>query len=282
MQPRLVLNRAHVDKFYFRINMIVLGIILSALLGIAIGGLLNVVIFRTKADAALLKPKSTCHTCLEPIAFLDTIPVVSYISLRGRCRSCATVIEWQYPAVELAMGILTTLLFLRVALGFGIPEFVDSSELILLFVRDVVVVSFLMVIFVYDYRFSVILDRFSVPAILAILIFNLALGASIVWFVLGGLLIGTFFAVQYLISQGKWVGDGDVRMGLLMGFLLGPQLGLLALLFSYIFGGIGGLLLVLSKKRALSSHVPFGTFMACAIVFVMFFGEWILGWYLGV
>ncbi len=116
---------------------------------------------------------------------------------------------------------------------------------------------------------------------IAAILCNVALGVPVTAILLGGFLLGGFFALQYLLSHGKWVGGGDIRMGMLMGFLLGPWVGLVALLISYIAGAIVGTGLLLSRRRQLGSHVPFGTFMAIGTVIALLWGNQILDWYLG-
>ncbi|MCH8049508.1 prepilin peptidase [Patescibacteria group bacterium] len=259
---------------------LVLFTILASLVGIAVGSFINVVVFRTRVGQPITG-KSKCRKCLEPIATIDLIPIVSYFALKGRCRRCAAVIEWQYPVVELAMGILFGLFFVRTALGLGLPDWVGAEELFVFFLRDVIMASFLLIIFVYDFRYSYILDRFSIPAIIVALLFNVALGAPVFSLLVGGLVIGGFFAFQFLVSQGKWIGGGDIRMGMLMGFLLGIEQGLVALFLSYIFGAFVGIGLILAKKRKLDGTVPFGTFMAAGILVTLFAGEYLLDWYLG-
>jgi leader peptidase (prepilin peptidase) / N-methyltransferase len=258
----------------------ILLVILVSVFGICVGSFINVVVFRTKSGDPIARGRSKCTKCLEPVAAIDLVPILSYFNLRGKCRSCSTVISWQYPAVELAMGILFGLFFVKAVLLFAAPAFVDSSEWLALFVRDAVMAAFLVIIFVYDFKYQYILDRFTIPAMMLALVFNMALGADVTSMLLGGFLLGGFFAFQFLISEGKWVGGGDIRMGMLMGFLLGFEYGLLALFLSYILGAIAGIFLILTKKRKLSSQVPFGTFMAIGTIITMFFGQFILDWYL--
>lgn len=261
-------------------NLAILTVFVS-IFGIAIGSFLNVVVFRTKSGESVTKGRSKCTACLEPIAAIDLIPMWSYFRLKGRCRNCRAVISWQYPAIEAAMGLLFGLFFVRAVMGFGIPDFIDQTEWLALFIRDATIASFLIIIFVYDFKYSYILDRFTVPAMIVALLFNMALGADPLSLLLGGFLIGAFFAFQFLLSQGKWIGGGDIRMGLLMGFTLGLEQGLLALFLSYVLGAVVGIFLIATKKRKLDSHVPFGTFMAAAMIIVLFAGEEILKWYLG-
>ncbi|MBU1126330.1 MAG: prepilin peptidase [Patescibacteria group bacterium] len=261
--------------------MIIVWTILAAVLGVIVGSFVNVVVFRTKTDEAFWKGRSKCRTCEVPISPIDLVPVLSYFALKGRCRSCSATIEWQYPAVELITGVMFGVLFARAALGIGVPDWIDGSEWLALFVRDAVMSVFLLIIFVYDFKYSYILDRFSIPAIILAIVFNLALGADAINLLLGGLFIGGFFAFQFLVSSGKWVGGGDIRMGMLMGFLLGVSNGVLALFLSYILGAIFGIILILTKKRKLDSQVPFGTFMAAATLITMILGPYMLEWYLG-
>lgn len=257
----------------------ILTIVIAAVIGVVIGSIVNATVLRTKNGLPLMS-RAKCIRCVEPIAWFDLIPVVSYFVLKGRCRRCTAAIEWQYPAVEAAMAVLFALFAARIMFGVGIPAFVDEHELGVLFLRDAVISVFLVVIFLYDFRFSLIPDRFSIPAIVAAILFNLALGATGWSLLLGGLAIGAFFAIQFLASQGKWVGGGDIRIGLLMGFLLGLPLGVVALFLSYVMGSIGGLYLVGRGHRRLDSHVPFGTFLALGTIVAVLVGPEILGWYL--
>lgn len=259
---------------------IILTLIAAFVIGVVVGSIVNATVLRTKSGLPIMS-RAKCVGCVEPIAWFDLIPVVSYFVLKGRCRRCTSAIEWQYPAVEFAMGVLFTLFAARIFLGLGIPGFVGEGEYGLLFIRDAIVSMFLVVIFLYDFRFSVIPDRFSIPAMVAALLLNLALGATPWGILLGGLAIGAFFSIQFLASQGRWVGGGDIRMGMLMGFLLGLPLGVLALFISYVMGALGGLYLVGKGHRRLDSHVPFGTFMAIGTIVTMIVGPAILDWYLG-
>jgi len=253
---------------------------LVVLLGIAIGSFVNALVFRANDNEAITG-RSKCRACLTPIAAKDLIPVISFFLLKRKCRKCTSVIEWQYSIVELSMGVLFGLLFARSLYGVGFPEFVMGKDWLALFIRDALMVTFLLIIFIYDLRWRVILDRFSIPAIIIALIMNVALGADVVDLLAGGIVIAGFFALQFFLSSGRWIGGGDIRMGALMGALLGLKVGLVALFLSYIFGAIGGILLILSKRGNLQSHVPFGTFLAVGTLVAMLFGENILNWYIG-
>lgn len=258
----------------------ILLIVLAAVLGLVVGSMVNAFVLRAKNGLRLMS-SNKCIRCVEPIAWYDAIPVLSYFALRGRCRRCTAAIEWQYPAVEAAMAVLFALFAARVVFAIGIPSFVDVHETWMLFVRDAAMSALLVIIFLYDFRFSVIPDRFSIPAIVVAVLMNIALGANPWSMLVGGLVLGAFFSVQFLVSGGKWIGGGDIRMGLMMGFLLGLPLGMLALFIAYVGGAIAGVILLAGKHRTLSSHVPFGTFLAGGTIIALVAGPAILSWYVG-
>jgi leader peptidase (prepilin peptidase) / N-methyltransferase len=254
----------------------------SVCLGLLAGGLANAKVMRTK-DSLIFTTSRACAICAQPIHAKEMLPIVGYFAVKGRCHRCKAVVPWQYPATEAAFAVLFAVFAARALgmFGLALPGFVMADEAMVLFIRDAFVVSALVLIFVFDYRAYIIPDRLTIPAIIAVFICNVVLGVPLAFMLLGGLLLGSFFAIQFLVSQGKWVGGGDIRMGVLMGMLLGPWLGLVALLISYVLGSAVGLFLIASKRRSLNSHVPFGTFMAVATLVTMLWGQQILDWYLG-
>ena len=238
------------------------------LLGLCVGSFLNVVIFRVHDGESFVRGRSKCRTCEEPLGIRDLVPVLSYLNLRGRCRGCKNVIAWQYPAVELATGALFILAY-------------THAGVTIQFVRDAVFASFLVIIFVYDLRHMLIIDRFTIPAIIFAIIVNLWLGFIPAWSLLaGGLVLSAFFWIQFLVSRGTWVGGGDIRMGALMGFMLGLEQGLVALFLAYVFGAIVGGALLLAGKVNRKTPIPFGTFLATSTLAVMFVGAPMVQWYL--
>lgn len=254
----------------------------AAVLGLLVGGLANAFVMRTK-ESLIFTTARSCAVCATPVGAKELLPLVGYFMVKGRCNRCKAVTPWQYPATELVFGLLFVVFAARV-LGLwnlDFPTFVNGDHAWLLFVRDALIASLLVLVFIFDYRASIIPDRLTIPAMIIALIANLMLGVDVVTLLLGGFLLGSFFAVQFLISKGRWVGGGDIRLGMVMGFLLGPWLGLEALLISYVAGSMVGVGLLISQKRDMQSHVPFGTFMAIGTVVTMLWGQQLLDWYLG-
>lgn len=244
---------------------------LAFILGLLIGSFLNCLIWRIYEKKTILG-RSICPKCQKQIAWYDNIPVLSYLILKARCRNCKKYISLQYPIIELVTGVLFALAF------FYNPEF---SIFNLIFLKDVFLISILIIIFIYDLRWYLIPDIVSLPAIGIIIIFNLLLGMAWQNFLLAGIIGGGFFLLQFLISQGRWVGGGDIRLGLLMGLALGWPKILLALFIAYITGSIIGVGLILAGKKKMSSEVPFGVFLTIATIVSMFCGQGIINWYLG-
>lgn len=239
---------------------------------------MNARVARSPGGQAILSRRA-CAVCAHPVAVADMFPVIGHLRLKGQCRKCRAVVPWHYALVEVSIAALFMLFAVRILFGIWIPEYVSPSEYFLLFVRDALLSIALVYIFLFDALASVIPDKLSLPAIVVVLVCNIALGVSPLSILFGGLLIASFFAFQTIASAGKWVGGGDVRVGFLMGALLGPWIGIATLVFSYILGAIVGIYLLFFKRANITDHVPFATFMAIAITVMMLWGEHILRWY---
>jgi prepilin signal peptidase PulO-like enzyme (type II secretory pathway) len=227
------------------------------------------------------------------IAWYDNIPVLSFILLGGKCRNCRKPISWQYPIVELVTGILFLLVFsnnfqfsifnFQTIFNFQFSnfKFFTSNFLLLISIfRDWFIIAVMIVIFVIDLRWYLILDAVTMPAAAVIFFLNLALGMSWQNMLMSGIIGGSFFLIQFVISKGKWIGGGDIRLGFLMGLALGWPNVLTAIFLAYFIGSIFGIGLILSGEKKWKSKIPLGTFLAVATIITLLWGEKILGWYL--
>jgi len=246
--------------------------------GLVIGSFLNALIWRMYTRKSMME-RSCCPKCNHVLGVKDLIPLVSFFWQKGKCRYCQKKISWQYPVVELITGIFFVLIFV---INFKIIFFNEfqNFQFLIITLRDLFFVSVMIIIFVYDLKYGYILDRVTLPAILVGLILNLILGITWQNLILAVGIGGGFFLVQFLISKGRWIGGGDIRMGALLGVFLGwPQI-LVALFFSYILGAIIGVGLIIFKKKTWKSEIPFGVFLAIGAIISLFFGEQILANYL--
>lgn len=249
-------------------------------LGLCIGSFLNAAIFRLHEGQSVLRGRSKCLRCEEPIRPMDLVPILSFFILRGRCRTCHSSISWQYPLVELVTALLFFLFYLKhQQLWFGADALSSVSGMYTL-LSHWIFIPFLIVLFVYDLRYMILPDQFSIPAIILAVLMNLWIGMPAVELILGALILGGFFYVQFVLSRGTWVGGGDIRMGVLMGALLGLTQGLVALFIAYAIGAIFGIGLLIFKRVDRKTPIPFGTFLTLATLCLLFFGKAPLQWYL--
>lgn len=242
-------------------------------LGASVGSFVNVLVFRTRSGISLLWPRSQCPLCVAPIRFHDNLPVIGFLLLGGKCRSCHGHISRQYPLTEAALGIA----FVATAYMNGVSfETVPSTLL-----RDWLIVANLAAIFLYDLRYGEIPDRFTLLP--ASLFFFASLGFG--WQTWSGMLLGAglglaFFLFQFLLSRGRWIGGGDIRLGLFMGVILGWPGILIGLFVSYLIGAFVSIFLLALRKKRFGDAIPFGTFLAVGTIWAMFWGQEIFSWYM--
>ncbi len=259
--------------------------------GLLIGSFLSCFIWRLMNKISLSPfskegKRSVCPKCGKQIAWYDNIPLLSFAMLKGRCRHCKGLISVQYPIIELITGLLFVLAWqiesgvINYELMLILNPIIHNSKFIIQIFRDWFLISVMIVIFVIDLRWYLILDVITLPAAAIIFVVNLFLGFSWQNLFISGIIGGSFFLFQFLISNGKWIGGGDIRLGLLMGFALGWPDVLTALFLAYFIGAIIGVALIAGGKKAWGSKVPMGVFLSASTLIIMFWGDRILGWYL--
>ncbi len=257
------------------------------LFGLMVGSFLNCVIYRIEKGESFLKGRSYCPHCKHKLGFCDLIPVLSFIWLKGRCRYCGKKISIQYPLVELATGALFVL-FLNIRFpqhGMLSGETFHVNEEI----GYLVFIPFLVIIFVYDLKHYIIPDKVVFSAITVAAIYNLIRlsgedsplqiwrGLSSPAFSAFG--AAAFFLAIVLISRGKWMGVGDIKLAFLMGLILGwPNISV-ALFLAFLIGAIIGVGLMVFGKKTIKSEVPFGPFLVGGTLIALFFGKEIINWY---
>jgi leader peptidase (prepilin peptidase) / N-methyltransferase len=231
--------------------------VFCALLGLAVGSFLNVVIYRVPRNESIVSPPSACPDCGTPIANRDNIPVVSWLVLRGRCRSCGGRISARYPIVEAA----TSLLFVGAALRYGY----DAALPALL-----VLLAGLFALACIDLEVRLLPRRIVYPLLgmVAVLLVAAAIGTGdyrSLW--VGAACAAGWFAVFFAINRidPRLLGFGDVRLALVLGLGLG-WLGVTAVLLGFfaanVIGAIVGLTLIAAKRMHRDQPIPYGVFLA--------------------
>jgi prepilin signal peptidase PulO-like enzyme (type II secretory pathway) len=238
-------------------------------LGTIIGSFLNVVILRYNTGVSVARGRSFCFSCGKKLGFFELVPVISFLLQKGKCRGCKSKISWQYPTVEFLTGVMFVLVFLK----SGIEALVF------------IIVSLLIAITVYDIKHKIIPDglvfAFAVLSIVHIFTSN---QTHWVWFLLAGPLLALPLFLLWLCSKGAWMGLGDPKLVLGIGFFLGPIYGLSAIVLAFWAGAIYGLILMLlSKMHKFGLHIspkselPFAPFLILGFLLVFFFNWDVFG-----
>lgn len=232
------------------------------LFGLFIGSFLNVVIIRLNTGKRFVRGRSMCMRCGKELAWFELLPVLSFLVLRGKCRTCKKDISFQYPIVELITALVFTLLYIKLPLanGFSALSWIG-------FGYALVVSSLLMVIAVYDLRHKIIPDSVVYPFILlslAPLAYHALTDPSFLLLpaIASGAMVALPFFLLWFFSRGAWMGFGDVKLALGIGWLLGVSGGFAAVLLSFWIGGVFGLFLIgLNRTYTIKSQVPFAPFL---------------------
>ncbi|MBI3626497.1 prepilin peptidase [Candidatus Uhrbacteria bacterium] len=260
----------------------------SVIVGLVIGSFINAYVWRLKNGRSVWKGRSICPFCMKTLGFSELVPVLSFVGLKRRCRGCAGKISWQYPLVELSVAALFALVtYFHFGADGGsaahwtiVHNFTDKA--VLFWIRDLILAASLTAIFVYDLKYYLIPDQFSLPALIVVGLLNFWAGVSLKNILIGLAVGGLFFALQFLISKGAWIGGGDVRLGALMGAALGWPLILVGLFISYTLGGVVAVFLLAGRQKKWSSQIPFGPFLAVGTMLTVFWGQIILDKYLSI
>jgi leader peptidase (prepilin peptidase)/N-methyltransferase len=249
-----------------------LGIVLFAILGLAVGSFLNVCISRLPRHESIVRPASHCTRCGRTLAWFENVPVASWVLLQGRCRTCGEAIGIMYPLVELAAAAVF-------AAGYAIYGLTPLLAVRLLFA------SAMIVLFVIDLQHRILPDIITLPGILAGLAFSVVLPPGWLGAVIGALAGGgVLFAVAevyYRLRRVEGLGMGDVKMLAMIGAFLGWQHTLLTLLIASFAGSVLGAALIATGRGKAQTALPFGTFLAAGALVAAVWGDAMLAWYLG-
>lgn len=244
-----------------------LGIALAAVAGLAFGSFANVVIHRVPLNESVRAPRSRCPSCRTPIAARDNIPVLSWVLLGGRCRSCRARISVRYPVVELLTGALFGLAAWR------LPAWDLVAYLPLIWV--------LVVLSGIDIDHKLLPNRIVLPSIAAfagLLAISAAVGPGVgAWaraLAAGAAGFGALFVLALIAPRG--MGMGDVKLAALLGTALGylswPQV-FIGFFLAFTAGAVGGILLILARRGGMKSEIPFGPYLALGTILAVLWGE---------
>ncbi len=246
--------------------MLLTNIIIIFIFGTIIGSFLNVFVIRYNTGVSFVTGRSRCLSCSKDLHWYELLPLFSFLMLRGKCLKCKSKISYQYPIVEGLTGIIFTGIFLTFGLIPILPLYL-------------IVASLLIAMSVYDFKHKIIPDgmvytfvamSFIVMCLTHPLgqLFSLPLSLDL----LAGPILFAFFAFFWLVSGGKWMGFGDAKLALGVGFLLGFSGGTFAIMLAFWVGAIFSLIIIFLQKikisnlkLSLKSEIPFAPFIIFGI-----------------
>ena len=246
--------------------------VLLGLLGLIVGSFLNVCIYRLPRRESVNWPGSHCTACNRPLSWYENVPIVSWLVLRGRCRTCGERISFVYPLVEL----ITAVLFVA---GYAIYGWTPMLAVRLAFACAMVV------LFAIDLRHHLLPNVITVPGIVIGFFLSLFLPpgwkASLIGLIAGG---GVLFAIAegyYRLRGVEGLGMGDVKMLSMIGAFLGWKLMLVTLILGSFAGSLIGVGVIALGRGGMKAALPFGTFLAVGALTAAVVGDPLVEWYTG-
>jgi leader peptidase (prepilin peptidase) / N-methyltransferase len=250
----------------------VVQLLISAAFGAAAGSFLNVCIYRLPRQKSIVWPASACPHCGRALAWYENIPILSFLALRGRCRTCAGPIAWRYPIVEAS----TAVMFAAAWWSYG-PG--------LLFVSRAVFGCGLIVLFAIDLEHHLLPNVITIPGIAVGFAFSFftepGWQASLAGLMAGGGLLYLIAEAYYRVRHEEGLGMGDVKMLAMTGAFLGWRLTLVTLMLASLGGSLIGVLLIATRRGDMKYALPFGTFLALGAAAAATVGPALIDWYVG-
>jgi prepilin signal peptidase PulO-like enzyme (type II secretory pathway) len=259
-------------------------------LGLCLGSFVNALVWRvhqrsknprkTKA-LSIISGRSMCPHCQHELAVKDLVPILSWLWLKGRCRYCKKPISPQYPIVELALALVFILSY-----QFW-PQPLHHGQVVLLATWLVCSVG-LMALLLYDLKWMLLPSKIIYPTLLLAVVGQLIYLVgyannkphAILNWVLSILVASGLFFILFSLSKGRWIGFGDVRLGLLTGTLLQtPSKSLLMIFIASLLGTVLAVPLIAAGKKSLSGRIPYGPFLITATFVVLLFGDSLINSY---
>jgi len=264
-------------------------LLLIFVIGIFVGSFLNVVVDRLPRKETIAKGKSHCEFCKKELAWYDLIPLLSFLLLKGKCRYCHKKLSLYYPIIELSTGVLFVLAYVYINSQFSILNFqlinqflipnlsIFNLQSLISLVYYLFIVSSFIVVFFSDLKYGIIPDKIVFPAIVVTFFYLLIINPqSLIINLFSALGAWAFFLILFLITRGKGMGFGDVKLAFLLGLILGFPKIILALYLAFLTGAFLGIILILcKKKKSIKETIPFGPFLIIGSLIALFWGEFI-------
>lgn len=257
--------------------------------GLFLGSFLNNIAFRLERNEEFPFWRSRCPYCKKNLTWKELIPVLSFILQKGRCRYCKNKISFRYPLTELITGLWVYLLALALKTNF---TFLSLLE----FIFYLIFLSVLFVLALYDFKTYLVDDRLILFGLISAMVFYFTkiyysipsrnFSYLLNYFfnfgkfepLFSAFLVSSIFLLLFLVTQGKGLGFGDVKVAFLIGLFLKPGDALLSIIFSSFFGSIYGLYMLLKTKK-FKQPIPFVPFFFLGVLTTIVFGNYVTNYY---
>jgi len=250
------------------------------IVGLCFGSFLNVIIYRLPEQLSLVSPPSRCPACSKKLGFVELLPVIGYLLIRGRCRQCNIIISPRYPVIELVTGLL--FLFTYFHFSFSLEFFIYLTLLFILFGIAMI-----------DLAYRIVPNSLVATGLIAGFLFYLPGLVNYLidlpaWIIAqrepldalyGMLLGGGILLIIFLVSRGG-MGAGDLKLIILIGFYVGLRGTALVLLLGFMMGALIGVTFMILGKLTRKDALPFAPFLSLAALIEIFQGEQIWDWYI--
>lgn len=235
-----------------------MGTVIAVIVGLMLGSFLSVLLGRWPHFTGAMTGRSHCPNCMHELAWYDLVPLFSWLMLRGRCRYCRAPIPVFYPALELVMAAALGLY----AYSYGMPTPWHFLEYAILFG--------LVSLFFFDLKHQMLPDVIVLPlGVLGIVRLWLVPRGEPLDAVVTGLALALVFGGLYVVSRGRWLGFGDVKLALVVGILFGGRAAVVVTLLAVWAGALFGLALMGLRRATMTTPIPFGSFWTAVAVFTM-------------
>ncbi len=266
-------------------------IVFVFILGLAVGSFISASAWRLyeqdqlraakkkpNAKLSISKGHSMCEHCRHTLGAKDLVPLLSWVSLKGRCRYCRAKLSWEYPAIELATGLLFVA-------SLNTWEFVENVDY-LAFGGWLILLSALIFLALYDIKWLLLPNKIIYPLIITtttlVIVQSIFFGGGAEMVrdrVLGLAFAGGIFYLLFMVSDGKWIGGGDVKLGIFIGITLGFSRSVLTFILAFNMAAVVVLPLLFMGAVKRKTPIPFGPFLISATIVSALYGYEILQWY---
>jgi prepilin signal peptidase PulO-like enzyme (type II secretory pathway) len=252
-------------------------VLIAAVFGLIFGSAINAVVWRLFVGRSWVHGRSECPDCGHKLAPKDLVPVISWLTLGGKCRYCRQPIK-DHPWVELLTGILF-------ALSFYSLQPVGSAGWIR-FGFWLVLLLFMIVLAVYDARWLLLPDKVMLPLIGLAVLYQVVMAIAsrsphaLINAVSAAILAGGIFYAIVLFSRGRAMGGGDIKLAFAMGLILGPRNTVVAMMVAFNVAAIVGICMIAMKRKGRRDQISFGPFLVLGTVVAFLYGHQIISWYL--